>query len=63
MRDDLYNEVAKMAYELHEKKGWTHGNDVEDWLAAERIVLARQEEAKKKSTKGSVAKKAKKTVR
>ncbi len=65
MRDDLYNEVAKVAYELHEKRGWTHGNDVQDWLEAERIVLARNEKetGKTKSTKGSVAKKAKKAGR
>ncbi len=65
MRDDLYNEVAKVAYELHEKRGWTHGNDVQDWLEAEKIVLARKEKGteRTKSTKGSVVRKAKKAGR
>jgi hypothetical protein len=54
MRDYLYDEVAKVAYDLHEKRGKVHGYDLDDWLEAERIVLERyakrmEEEAKKPS--------------
>jgi len=38
---NLYDETAKVAYELHEKRGKIHGYDVVDWLEAERIVLER----------------------
>ena len=44
MREDLYNEIAKVAYDLHEKRGRKHGNDLEDWLEAEKVVLTRYEE-------------------
>ena len=30
--------VAKVAYELWERRGRTHGDDQADWLEAERIV-------------------------
>ena len=38
---NLYDETAKAAYELHEKRGKVHGYDLADWLEAERIVLER----------------------
>ena len=31
-----YDDIARRAYELFEARGFSHGNDVEDWLAAER---------------------------
>ncbi len=34
-------EIAKVAYELYEKRGKSHGCDLEDWLAAEKIVRER----------------------
>ncbi len=40
---DFYIEVAKVAYELYEKRGRIHGHDMEDWLQAETIVLKRYE--------------------
>ncbi len=42
----LYNEIAKVAYELYEKGGRHSGRDLEYWLEAERIVRARQENVK-----------------
>jgi len=48
MRDDLYSEIRKVAYELHEKRGWKQGHDLEDWLEAEKIVLARYERSPEK---------------
>jgi len=38
---NLYDETAKVAYELHENRGKIHGYDLADWLEAERIVLER----------------------
>lgn len=41
---DLYDEIAKMAYELYEKKGGAEGRDLENWCEAERIVMVRRAE-------------------
>lgn len=38
---NLQEEIAKVAYELYLKRGCVHGRDLDDWLEAERIVLAR----------------------
>jgi hypothetical protein len=35
--DDRHR-VASRAYELYEERGGGHGNDMEDWLTAEREV-------------------------
>ena len=37
----VYDEVARIAYELFEKRGRIHGYSHADWLEAERIVLER----------------------
>jgi len=34
-------EIAKVAYELFERRGRTAGRELEDWLEAERIVRSR----------------------
>ncbi len=34
-------EVARVAYELFERRGALHGSDMQDWLEAERIVQQR----------------------
>jgi hypothetical protein len=39
---NLHDEIAKMAYLLYEKSGCINGRDAENWLDAERIVLARR---------------------
>ena len=39
----FYEEVAKVAYELYEKRGRVHGQDMEDWFKAEMIVKKRYE--------------------
>ena len=39
-KQDLKNEIAKVAYEIYEQKGIS-GLDEENWLEAERIVLER----------------------
>lgn len=38
---NLHEEIAMMARELYEKSGRVEGRDRENWLEAERIVLAR----------------------
>ena len=35
-------EVARVAYELYERRGRMDGHDLEDWLRAEAIVRQRQ---------------------
>jgi hypothetical protein len=48
---DLYEEIAKVAYELYEKNGYIDGRDLDNWLEAERVVMARLAEEQKKSEK------------
>jgi hypothetical protein len=38
---DLEGEIRYRAYELYEQRGCTPGHEDEDWLVAEREVLAR----------------------
>lgn len=38
---NLHDEIAAVAYELYEVRGYIPGRDLDDWLDAERIVLAR----------------------
>jgi hypothetical protein len=40
MDSALRDQIAQKAYELYETRGWSHGLDTEDWLEAERLVLA-----------------------
>ncbi len=39
--DVYYDEIAKVAYELYAKNGYIQGRDLDHWLEAERIVMAR----------------------
>jgi len=39
--DKLYEEIARVAYELYEKRGKGEGCHFDDWLEAEKIVMAR----------------------
>ncbi len=39
-------EVARVAYELYDKRGRLDGYDQQDWLEAERIVTQRQRSTK-----------------
>lgn len=41
---DLNDEIAQVAYELYENSGCAEGQDIENWLEAEKIVLARHQE-------------------
>jgi hypothetical protein len=42
MNSSLNEEVTKVAYELYEKSGSQEGNDLLNWLAAEKIVNFRK---------------------
>jgi len=42
-KKDINDEIARVAYELYEKRGRAHGDELEDWLEAERIVMERHE--------------------
>ncbi len=37
---NLHDEISIIAYELFESRGRVHGCDLDDWLNAEKIVLA-----------------------
>ena len=41
MNKKMQDEIAKVAYELYEKRGGGHGCDFDDWVEAEKIVRAR----------------------
>ncbi|MDD5617854.1 MAG: DUF2934 domain-containing protein [Candidatus Omnitrophica bacterium] len=34
----IEEKIRNKAYELFEKRGYSHGNDLADWLEAEKIV-------------------------
>ncbi len=36
---NIYDEIAKVAYELFESSGGMHGRELENWFAAENIVM------------------------
>jgi hypothetical protein len=38
---DMEGEIRRRAYELYEQRGCTPGHEDDDWLVAEREVLAR----------------------
>lgn len=37
-QEELNELIQKKAFELHEKRGNSHGSDFDDWLEAERII-------------------------
>jgi Protein of unknown function (DUF2934) len=43
--------IALRAYTLYERRGWVHGLDVEDWLEAERLVLAESQAGRRPQAK------------
>jgi len=36
--EDLRKKISAKAYELYEKRGQGHGNDLDDWLEAEQLI-------------------------
>lgn len=56
---NLYDEIAKAAYDLYEKSGRIEGRDLDNWLEAEKIVMARyatETVGQKAATKGRAKK-------
>ena len=43
MKKSIHDEIAKVAYELYEKEGRVHGNDLKAWFEAENIVMGKHE--------------------
>lgn len=43
MKKSIHDEIAKIAYDLYEKEGSVHGNDLKDWFEAENIVMDKRE--------------------
>jgi hypothetical protein len=39
MDRNMRDEIARVAYGLFEKRGYTPGNDFLDWIEAEKIVI------------------------
>ena len=39
----IHDEIARVAYEVYEKRGRAHGNALKDWLDAEKIVMGKHE--------------------
>ena len=58
-KNKIYDEIAKLAYELFENSGRMYGNELENWLAAEKIVRERHamEIVQKADTIGSAKRK------
>jgi hypothetical protein len=48
-------EVARVAYELWEQRGRTHGGDQLDWYQAEQIVRERKAQAPNRTDRGRTA--------
>jgi hypothetical protein len=51
----LQEEIARVAYELYEKRGRGDGCHVDDWVQAEKIVLARHAQVAEKAGKPAKA--------
>ncbi|MFA4943524.1 MAG: DUF2934 domain-containing protein [Lentisphaeria bacterium] len=49
-------ELKRLAYELFEKGGRSHGREMEHWLEAERLLRARQEAEQARDVEAAVAK-------
>jgi hypothetical protein len=43
MKKAIHDEIARAAYELYEKAGRAHGNELKNWLEAEKIVMEEHE--------------------
>ena len=57
-----HDEIAKIARELYEKSGKVEGRDLDNWIEAERIVMAQYKKYEKFETEiASVEGKVKKT--
>jgi hypothetical protein len=44
---DLYEEIAKVAFDLYKKRGKGDGYDFDDWMKAEKIVMEEYKKQKR----------------
>jgi len=51
---DLQKEIAKQAYELYVKGGRLEGNDLDNWLEAEKIMTQQNKKKTKVIAKSSM---------
>lgn len=49
---DLHRRISKLAYELYLGRGRAHGHDLDDWFAAERIILFQLSQKKTQAGEG-----------
>ncbi len=54
---NLHDEIAMVAQELFEARGRMNGHDLDDWLKAEEIVLARHASQELEEPEGDVSRK------
>ena len=60
----IHDEIARVAYELYEKRDRAHGHELEDWLEAEKIVMEKHEMHARETEQGvDVIKKARERFR
>lgn len=57
MKSNLHDEISKVAKELYEKSGRIEGRDLDNWLEAEKIVMARYKEKEKLGAEKPASKK------
>ena len=43
LREPRLEKIARRAHEIYERRGGTHGKDLDDWLQAEREIDAEME--------------------
>jgi hypothetical protein len=43
MKKSIHDKIARVAYELYEKGGKAHGNELKNWFEAENIVMEKHE--------------------
>lgn len=51
---NLHRRISKVAYELYLRRGRVHGHDLDDWFAAQRIVLFQLSQKKTQAGKGQL---------
>jgi len=54
---DMNDEIARVAYEIYEKSGRMNGRDIDNWLEAERIVVAQNSKQQEEAAETAVRKK------
>jgi len=53
----MNDEIARIAYAIYEKGGRMNGYDIDNWLEAERIVLAQNSKKQEEAAKTAVLRK------